>query len=234
MSKGLIVGQMAAMCWMSFFAFDAFLAISDLNGFLRSKPLNCSMMASLVYCPQNSFGFKFGGSDEAWKVAFGLIHSATKLMVNESQWDRMGGLLYFMLSIVSLTVLAQNWCSLDVAVWCFRLQYPWNVVWYFLCTGVAFFCVGLSLSYPCGMICSGTARERHSSESLRRLKNHHPHGSIVWILLMMMIHPVMTVDRLLLAVGFKIYYDLVCKIDEEDLKYGKLMMAKKKVCLNDF
>lgn len=153
-------------------------------------------------------------------------------------------LLYNAATCLSLQVLMRCWQPVTISrLWNYStsdnylLWWVFTVVhmfaWFFIYAGCLVMdmpeLMGIKQVYYC--LQGWQSPLWNKSENLRRLYCHMRHPSFTAVTVILFFHPVMSVDRFLLAVVFTLFMFVCFKVDENDYLYQKKQLRQKETSL---
>ncbi|XP_012279484.1 nurim homolog isoform X2 [Orussus abietinus] len=149
--------------------------------------------------------------------------------------------LYNASSAAVLHVLMNNWEYLQwITIWNVDVAYS-NKLWLFF-TALQFVgwflvfcgCLVMDVSELVGLkqvmykLSARPCPMSLKSREMQRFYSHMRHPSFTGFLIILWLHPLMTIDRLLLAGIFTVYMPLMWFIDEKDYQYYSIVAQKKR------
>jgi len=145
---------------------------------------------------------------------------------------------YVIVTCVTLQVLLKNWCiSLDMTLW----EIKYNSIFYYTCVVthvvvwlliyIATVCMDISELLGLKQVYYSLKHLpnplNQKSYELCQLYSHMRHPSFIGFLIIFWLHPIMTLDRVLLSSMLTLYMYVAWNTDARDLQYQRYQYEKK-------
>ncbi|KAL0132506.1 hypothetical protein PUN28_000329 [Cardiocondyla obscurior] len=173
-----------------------------------------------------------------------MANNLTKQIFSRLNIEHLSRSIYNLCTSASLQFLINNWQQTPTAtIWKFDTS---NELVYMLFSGLHVFawsiiysgCIMLDIAELCGLKQIWYKMSNRSnpldakSRELCRYMRHMRHPSFTGFLLILWIYPIMSVDRVLLAILLTVYMALLWTIDSEDYNYHVKYFKQKQIELS--